>query len=61
VPYFGRREIVKGSVYSYYEFPSPRPLTDAEWRARVADAPRPPWVARFLSQAILSCPAKEPF
>jgi hypothetical protein len=31
VPYFGRREIVKGSVYSYYEFPSPTPLTDLDW------------------------------
>jgi hypothetical protein len=31
VPYFGRREIVKGSVYSYYEFSSPTPLTDLAW------------------------------
>ena len=31
VPYFGRREIVKGSVYSYYEFTSPKPLNDLEW------------------------------
>jgi hypothetical protein len=31
VPYFGRREIVKGSVYSYYEFPSSTPLTDLDW------------------------------
>jgi Protein of unknown function (DUF3160) len=31
VPYFGRREIVKGSVYSYYEFPSATPLTDVAW------------------------------
>jgi hypothetical protein len=61
VPYFGRREIVKGSVYSYYEFSSPKPLTDTEWRARLADAARPAWVARFLSKAILSCPAKDPF
>ena len=61
VPYFGRRGIVKGSVYSYYEFSSPGPLTDAEWRARVAGAARPTWVGRFLSKAILSCPAKDPF
>jgi hypothetical protein len=61
VPYFGRREIVRGSVYSYYEFSSPKPLTDAEWRARLAGAVRPAWVARFLSKAILSCPAKDPF
>jgi hypothetical protein len=34
VPYFGRREIVKGSVYSFYEFPSPEPLTDLDWAGR---------------------------
>ena len=34
VPYFGRREIVKGSVYSYYEFPSPAPLTDLDWAGK---------------------------
>jgi len=37
VPYFGRREIVKGSVYSYYEFPSPAPLTDLEWAGKSTD------------------------
>ncbi len=37
VPYFGRREIVKGSVYSYYEFPSPTPLTDLNWAGKVAN------------------------
>ncbi len=37
VPYFGRREIVKGSVYSYYEFPSPEPLTDFDWAGQAAN------------------------
>jgi len=37
VPYFGRREIVKGSVYSYYEFPSPTPLTDVAWAGAPAN------------------------
>ena len=37
VPYFGRREIVKGSVYSYYEFPSPTPLTDLVWAGKPAN------------------------
>jgi hypothetical protein len=37
VPYFGRREIVKGSVYSYYEFPSPTPLTDLAWAGKPAN------------------------
>ena len=37
VPYFGRREIVKGSVYSYYEFPSSTPLTDLDWAGKPAN------------------------
>jgi hypothetical protein len=37
VPYFGRREIVKGSIYSYYEFPSPTPLTDLDWAGKPAN------------------------
>jgi hypothetical protein len=37
VPYFGRREIVKGSVYSYCEFPSPTPLTDLNWAGKPAN------------------------
>jgi hypothetical protein len=61
VPYFGRREIVKGSVYSYYELASPRPLSDADWRARLAGEARPTWVTPFISNEILSCPAKDPY
>jgi len=37
VPYFGRREIVKGSIYSYYEFPSSVPLTDTDWAGKPAN------------------------
>ncbi|MGD1106911.1 MAG: DUF3160 domain-containing protein [Terracidiphilus sp.] len=37
VPYFGRREIVKGSIYSYYEFPSSTPLTDLAWAGKPAN------------------------
>ena len=61
VPFFGRQEIVKGSIYSYYEFTSPAPLTDAEWRARLSGAARPAWVVPFMSKAILSCPAKDSY
>jgi hypothetical protein len=61
VPFFGRQEIVKGSVYSYYEFTSPSPLNDAEWRAQLPGAARPAWVSPFVSKAILSCPAKNPY
>jgi hypothetical protein len=76
VPYFGRREIVKGSVYSYYEFSSPVVMNDREWAGKVEDEggfnitskggkveaqPRPEWVKEFITSEPLSCPAKEPF
>jgi hypothetical protein len=61
VPFFGRREIVKGSVYSYYEFTSQSPLNDQEWRKRVDQQQRPSWIKDFLSPEHLSCPAKAPF
>jgi hypothetical protein len=61
VPYFGRREIVKGSVYSYYEFASPAPLDDAKWRTQLSGARRPAWVAPFMANEILSCPPKNPY
>jgi hypothetical protein len=61
VPFFGRREIVKGSVYSYYEFSSPTPLSDLDWRKRVAGEARPAWVTPYISNENLSCPAKDPY
>lgn len=61
VPYFGRHEIVKGSIYSYREVAAPQPLTDADWRARMAAAPPPRWLARFLVATPLVCPAVSPF
>jgi hypothetical protein len=61
VPFFGRRAMVKGSVYSYYELTATPPLTDVEWRARVDQEPRPAWITPLLSQKELSCPAPAPF
>jgi hypothetical protein len=61
VPFFGRREIVKGSVYSYYELSSPVPLSDIDWRKRVAGEARPAWVTPYISNENLSCPAKDPY
>lgn len=61
VPYFGRREIVKGSVYSYYDFTSREPLMDSEWYGRLPSTPRPSWVTPFVSNSILSCPVKTPY
>jgi hypothetical protein len=73
VPYYGRREIVKGSIYSYYEFVWPKPMTDVEWRTMLnsgkpakksADGSfngHPAWVLPFISEMNLSCPARAPF
>jgi hypothetical protein len=61
VPFFGRREIVKGSVYSYYEFSSPTPLSDSDWLKQLPGAAPPAWVTPYMSKEILSCPAKDPF
>lgn len=61
VPYFGRREIVKGVVYSYYQFVSPTPLDDTAWRSRLPGHPHPDWVAPFLVPDALPCPAGDPY
>jgi hypothetical protein len=60
VPFFGRSEIVKGSIYSYYEFTSGEPLDDGKWRERVDGEKRPDWVTGYMSDAVLSCPAQQP-
>jgi hypothetical protein len=60
VPFFGRSEIVKGSVYSWHEFTSGQPIDDAAWREMVDKQMRPDWVAGYMSDATLSCPAKQP-
>ena len=49
VPFFGRRQVVKGSAYAYYEMVSERLLTDAEWRERLIQQSRPPWLTPFFS------------
>jgi Protein of unknown function (DUF3160) len=60
VPYFGHREIVKGSIYAYYEFTASEPVDDDQWRARHSTQQRPLWVTHYLSKATLDCPAREP-
>ena len=60
VPFFGRKQIVKGAVYSYYETTSNEVMTDEEWRSKLSGLARPKWVAPYFSQDKLSCPAKEP-
>ena len=61
VPYFGRRQVVKGAAYSFYEFASDTLLNDAGWLKKLPSQPRPAWVAPFVSPDNLSCPARNPF
>jgi hypothetical protein len=58
VPYFGRRQIVKGAIYSYYEFQSGKLINDEEWRKMVGSQPRPYWLRPFFIKSQLSCPPK---
>ncbi len=61
VPFYGRREIVKGPVYSFYEFSSPGLMNDAEWLKQVSSRQRPAWVTPYVTEKNLSCPARKPF
>lgn len=47
VPFFGRRQIAAGAVYSYYEFEFDALINDEEWRVKLGGQPRPRWVSRF--------------
>lgn len=49
VPFFGRHQIVKGSIYSYYEFSSEKSLTDQEWREKVKTQEILPWIKPFVT------------
>jgi len=51
----GDRAAYVGPVYSYYEFVSPKRLTDEEWRAQIRDEhlpPRPDWVRAFQARPV---------
>jgi hypothetical protein len=50
VPHRGRRQLVRGAVYSYFEVIQDKPLTDEEWRELEARTPRPAWIAPFVAQ-----------
>lgn len=60
VPFFGRKEIVRGSVYAYHEIVSQQVLTDHEWRKKLPSVPRPAWLKSFLSTKSISADAKIP-
>jgi len=49
VPYYGRYQIVKGSVYSYYEFASEDLLNDEDWRKRANKQAPPLWIKPYVT------------
>ena len=57
IPYYGRHEIVKGSVYSYYEFNSDQLLDDHDWRTRLKTQSFLPWIKPMITEQPLSYPA----
>ena len=48
VPYYGRYQVVKGSIYSYYEFESKELLNDEEWRERVKKQAILSWIKPYM-------------
>ncbi len=49
VPFYGRRQIVKGAIYSYYEFVSDKFLNDEEWREQVTKQDFLPWIKPYIT------------
>jgi len=49
VPFYGRHQIVKGSVYSYYEFVSKQLLNDKEWQEKAIKQEFLPWIKPFIT------------
>lgn len=47
VPYFGRRQIVKGPVYSYYEFRSSEVWNNEKWRQKYQTYEPPIWIREY--------------
>jgi len=48
VPFYGRRQMVRGAIYSYYEFVSDEFLDNEQWRERVGRQELMPWVKPFV-------------
>ncbi|MBI4645817.1 MAG: DUF3160 domain-containing protein, partial [Bacteroidia bacterium] len=49
VPFYGRYQIVKGPIYSYYEFESNQILNDTEWREKVNKQEFLPWIKTYVT------------
>ena len=50
VPFYGGHQIVKGSVYSYYEFSSDQLINDKEWLERQKTEKFLPWIKPFITE-----------
>lgn len=57
VPFYGRKQIVKGSVYSYYEFSSEKLFNDNEWQEQIKSKTHLPWVKPYITEKGVSHPA----
>lgn len=55
VPFFGRREIVIGSIYSYYEFLAHTPYDNQRWRKEIETHERPRWIQSLIASPEGSC------
>ena len=49
VPFYGRQQIVKGSIYSYFEFKSNKIINDQEWRSLINTTEYLPWIKPYIS------------
>lgn len=58
VPFFGRKQVVKGSAYSYYEFVNEKLIDDSDWIKQLPSSDYVPWVRPFISKQQLSYPPK---
>ena len=50
VPFYGRRQIVKGSIYSYHEIVSEEILNDEQWREQVEQQEPLPWIREYITK-----------
>lgn len=57
VPFFGRRQIVVGGIYSYHELISHELYDNAKWRKEVAERAHPAWVQAYVAGEPASCRA----
>lgn len=60
VPFFGRREITTGSVYSYYEFTSRTLYDNEKWRSEVTTRRPVAWIQPFIVSADSLCRSPAP-